>query len=203
MPRTIDVFDSSHWSNDEKRYFATVDDACSASKDMLIGNGNAKHAVYLIDCFLRKSAQRKVRLFSGRLIRTAPCSGDRSLSIYANPRLVESAAAFLERPRAELHILLEEDLDVPGDDPKEHPLIARASQASGNFTVGKISPKWLSKLTKNNFMVHWMTVDDTGFRLERNTAEHTALANFRSKKHARRLSDLFDRMTEDAIPLAI
>ncbi len=194
MP-AIDVFDSAIWSPDERQYFDAVDHACAGSKNMLIGNGNAKHAVFLMDRFLR-SAQREIRLFSGSLVQNVPHEGNRSLDVYANAHLIESAATFLKRPGAALRILLDGDLDAPT--PEEHPLIKRASQTDGTFTVGRVSGRWLDALCGADFLLHWMTVDDTGFRLERNTTDYTALANFRSKEHAKRLSGLFDRMAADA-----
>ena len=64
----VDVFDQTGWTNEERDYFALVDEAAADSKNMLIGNGNAKHATYLMDKFLQR-AEREVRLFSGGLVR--------------------------------------------------------------------------------------------------------------------------------------
>ena len=200
MSQAIDVFDRTQWSDEEKRYYAIVDGACEASKDMLIGNGNAKHAVFLMERFLRKSAERIVRLYSGSLIRHVTYEG-KTLDVYANERLIESAATFVQRPDAELRILLEDELD--GGSPEQHPLIRRVLDVApvGALQLARISPQWRQRLSKHGFTMHWMTVDEKGFRLERDVDAHTALANFRSPRHAQRLADLFDRASVGATPL--
>ena len=201
MPQAIDVFDDTQWSDEEKRYYAIVDSACDASKDMLIGNGNAKHAVFLMERFLRKSADRIVRLYSGSLVREVTYEG-RPVDVYANRRLIEAATTFVKRPDTELRIMLENDID--GGDPEKHPLISavlRVAPAGGRLQLVKISPEWRQRLKRQGFTMHWMTVDEKGFRLERDVDEHTALANFSSPKHARRLVNLFDRASLGTTPL--
>lgn len=141
MP-AVGVFDSALWSSDERQYFDAVDHTYAGSKNMLIGNGNAKHAVFLMDRFLR-SAQREIRLFSGSLVQNVPHEGDRSLDVYANTHLIESAATFLKRPRAALRILLEGDLDGT---PQEHPLI-QAGQPNGRDLHGRAGVRKVARCT--------------------------------------------------------
>ncbi len=199
----IDVLDPSLWTDEQRAYLKVVDRACAASKDMLIGNGNATHAVFLMDRFFAY-AQRKVRLFSGSLVQTVPYQGDQSLLVYASTRLVKSAGKFLERPKARLHILLEGDLDVPpGESRLAHPLIAAAAKSPEKYSLKRVSGEWLDALRAKDFLLHWMTVDDTGFRLETDPDQHTALANFRSPKHVKVLSELFDRLEQHAEPIAV
>ena len=194
MQKILDPFDSTTWTDDERRYFQQVDGAHTGAADKVISNGRVEHAAYIIHKFL-SHAQRKVCIFSGKLSRTY-----NGFSVFGNPRITEATGRFLARPESELTIVVEQELDLePGEVAADHPVVRavedakRAGRLHGILEIRQASENDMGFLREKNFRNHWMVMDDHAYRLETNTAQAGAHVNFADRKTARALTMVFDR----------
>ena len=200
--RIIDIFDESKWSEDERRYFSIIDQACKEKRDALLSNGQPGHAAYIIYKFLT-NAQEDVRLFSGRL----RCSLE-GVSVYSNSHIIQAAVTFLQKPEGTLSVLLEEEIDVAqGGQVCDHPLIRTVQEAKaqgkiqGVLKVYQGLKDFIDMLKESNFNYHWMVMDKQAYRLENDTEKATAFVNFGDTERAKRLSHLFDSIAHQSMVL--
>lgn len=175
-------------SVEESRYFDLVDEACRNSEPKTISNSVPKHAVYLIHTLLT-NAKNRIRLLTGSL----SCD-EGGVRVYANKKLAEAACDFLSRPETTLQIALRDGVDGGGD-PKEHPFVKTIlSQADrrGQLELRKCNQATVEKLKDDGFDMHWMTMDENAYRLEYDTVNFKAYADFGDPETAKVLNELFD-----------
>ncbi len=190
-----DVFDPMNWSADERWYFDMIDKAAARSKDLPIGNGNVRHATYLVGRLL-EVATSHVRLFSGSLMQR---SGD-GMAVYANPTVIKAAKAFLGKEGVRMDVLLENDIDAP--DAMQHPIVAQAARCRdentlrGTLRIRRVMDSYVEKVKNGNHHLHWMTVDECAYRVEIDPDEHRAIGNFRDAKLTALLAESFDELFE-------
>lgn len=195
MRNFLDPFDSNTWNEDERRYFEHVDRALKFRMNRVISNGQVEHAAYIIHKLLI-SAQRKVRIFSGRLSRTY-----NGFDVYSNDQIIKATEKFLSLPGSELTVVLEHELDIkPHETIKDHPVIHVASEAKqtdrlgGKLEIRRASEEATNFLRKKDYSNHWMLMDDEAYRLETNTEQAGAHVNFSDAKTTKALTMIFDNL---------
>lgn len=182
----------------EDEYRQVVDTAVENRTDMPISNGRPEHAVYLIQKLL-ENATEVVRIFSGTLARSLD-----GVPAYGNERILAAARGFLDKGGT-MKVLLEKPIDVDeGRHWTEHPLVTMArSRRAGDLLEVKQAPKdGLDELREANVLYHWITMDDQAYRLEMDTRQARAIANFGNSKTARALVAIFDDLFSKAKPLS-
>ena len=182
----IRLFGEGTFSADESRYFDLVEDACRKSKDMVISNGQPKHAAYLIYTFFL-NAKEKIRVVTGTLKRT-----ENGVDVWANEELIDAACRFLEHQDASLEVALRDSVD---GEAQQHPFIRAILERRlrGRFLLRRCDRERLKKVAAKILEMDWMTMDDRAFRLEYDTKDIQAFANFGDKnKFVRVLNDIFD-----------
>ena len=181
-------------TDDEVRYFQAIDDVFRGESKQVISNSKPGHAVYLIYKFL-ESAERSLKICTGCLAQEV-----RGVWAYGDPMLAESAARFLQKPNAELSIVL---LDDKGPELKEgesladHPFLAKIKQAShtlkGTLKVFQVSSKWYRDFS---FRHHFLVMDNHALRVETHdgeaeTPETRAIATLHNEEFAESVADVF------------
>ena len=183
------LFGEEPLSTVEQQYFEMVDRLCENRESLVLSNGSSRHAVYLIYKFLT-GAKHAVRLLSGRLLRQ-----DGDIEIFANPVIAEAACSFLRGPGTTLQVLVEGGLDT--DESGRHPFIQRIREEvelPGSFDVRTVEGPSL-------YGMHWMTMDESGYRLEPEPEDIRAHADFNDEEFVSALNSLFDAAFQDATPL--
>lgn len=195
MSKALDAFDRATWSEDERYYFETVDEALASGADVAISNGRPQHAVYLIEKFFR-NAERVVRLFSGRLSRTYG-----GVSVYSNPRVIAAAEHLVGRPDCKLSVVIQEEIDVShGQSVADHPLARMASglkdkgNLHGLLEIRQASRDAIDFLRGRNYCHHWMVMDQRAYRLETDTEQVKAHVNFGDSITVGALTTIFDHL---------
>ena len=185
----IEIFGPGSFSDDESQYFDLVDRVCRREKALHISNSHPRHAVYLIYKLLA-SAEREVRLFSGKLTRSI---GD--VGVFENEALAKAACELLSRPDTKLQIAVQDplhDTETPGD----HPFIQRilsCEARQGGLELRRCSAKTVGWLKQEDILMHWMTMDDRAYRLETDVENVKAHADFGDKQMTASLNRLFDQ----------
>ena len=189
---TLNPFDDSTWSSDERHYFEYIDHACESKLDEDISNGRVEHAAYIIHKFLT-TATRHIRIFSGALSRTY-----NGVSVYGNECIIEAMETFLSQPDRRCWIVTADDLDVGlGETPRDHPIVRAIEEMRANdrlrgeFEIRRAPPDGLEFL-RDRFDNHWMTMDDRAYRIETNLARAGAHVNFNHPRTADALVTIFD-----------
>lgn len=163
----VNAFDKRTWDDGEEAYFDYVDGMIDQSKNDIFSNGKAWHAAYLIFKFLQR-ATKHIRIFSGTLVRTAP----QGVAIYSEPEIIDAACAFLTREGSKLQIVLEKDIDAPGNDPNEHPLVRAITRSNddgllrGTLEIRRLPDDAVGSLRDRGALHHLMLVDQCGWRIE-------------------------------------
>lgn len=182
----------------EDEYRQVVDKAVENGTNMPISNGRPDHAVYLIQKML-ENATALVRIFSGTLARSLD-----GVPAYGNERILAAARGFLDKGGT-MKILLEKPIDVDEGRPwTEHPLVAmaRSMPGGGDLLEVKQAPEdGLNELREASVLYHWITMDDQAYRLEMDTRQARAIANFGNSRTACALVAIFDDLFAKAKPL--
>ena len=161
----LDPFDSSTWSEDERRYFRGIDQAMRNRTNVIISNGKVEHAVYLLAKFF-KGTMGTIRLFSGNLRRNM-----NGVSVFEHDHILTSAQALLKRG-CEIRVVIEDDLDAPDGVPGNHPLaamsseLAQSGQMKGRLRIRAANETGIAFLKDNDFLHHWQVMDKQAYRLE-------------------------------------
>ena len=193
------ALDHRTWDSEDRLYFEHVDEMLEKKRNVLIGNSQPHHAVYLINALL-KNAQKTFRLFSGSLTqRHRSDDRDRGMPIYSAYEIIASACELLTKSdKSRLDIVLEEDIDVADlEEPKDHPLIKAilampTSRRLGTFRLHRTSGETIRRLQKADICNHLMIMDERAFRLETEHNGVRAFANFGDAKMARQFSAFYD-----------
>ncbi len=199
----IEVFGAGTFSDGEGQYFDLVDRACRNSKPLTISNSHPKHAVYLIHTLL-SNAKSKVRLLTGALSRA-----HNGVQVYANEALAAAACSFLSRPDTSLQIAIRDGVDGGGE-AQNHPFIKTilgCQNLQGKLELRQCDDALVESMAKEDGLdMHWMTMDDTAFRLEYDTKEIKAFADFGDAEMPKMLNELFDTiffgLGRDLLPTA-
>ncbi len=194
---SVDIFDKSRWSEDERRYFEIIDQACKDRENEILSNGKPGHAAYIVHKFL-DSGKNHIRLFSGTLARTFM-----GVSVYDNPHIIEAAINFLRREGTTLSILLEKEIDVlPNEEVGDHPLVHAYAKAKkndpslGKLIIHQANTKIVQWLREKNYARNWMVMDEQAYRLESDADHATAFVNFGDPDTAQLLARTFDFVAE-------
>ena len=188
----------------EEAYQALIDRAFDHKTDLIISNGKAEHARYLIAKFLR-NAERVVRIYTGSLSRYV---GDDRVPVYASDDVLEATRHFLSKRNSLLLIATENALDV--DESGRHPLLEAAkSMRTGNRELGGIlwagraSAGTVAHFGEIDYRHHWQVMDEQAYRLEHDPANTKAHANFGTPEVAGSLARLFDQVLLHAEPIEV
>lgn len=163
----VNAFDKTTWDDGEEAYFDYVDGMIDQSKNDIFSNGKAWHAAYLIFKFLQR-ATTHIRIFSGTLVQTAP----QGVAIYSEPKIIDAACDFLMREGSKLQIVLEKDIDAPGRDPANHPLVRAIKRSNddgslrGTLEIRRLPDDAVGSLRERGALHHMMLVDECGWRIE-------------------------------------
>ena len=184
-PRSI--FREDATDEDERLYFNMVDAAFKAREHKVITNGKPAHAVYLLHKLL-DGAERTVCVYTGKLMQTF---GD--VMAYGDPEMAASAVKFLEKAGTKLAIVVADGVDVPnGSRPGTHPFI-KAILDAGH----RIKGEWSVTIGgQASFMYHFLVMDERALRIEVDTDNAQAYANFADPTLAKKLAQIFDRLQE-------
>lgn len=186
----LDPFDQSTWDKNERSYFDSVMRAHVESSDILISNGKPEHAAFLLKMFLDHTKDT-LRIFSGSLARSL-----RGTLVFENPNVIAAATSFFNRG-CSIRVVLEGELDVRRDERwMDHPLVVAAKEANAEdrCQILKAANDSLAILRKANLCKHWMTMDESAYRLEHDPHEAKAVVNFGNVDMAKALATIFDRL---------
>ena len=191
--QTLNAFDKSTWTPDERHYFEYIDRACADRLDKNIGNGRVEHAAYIIYKFLT-NATGTIRIFSGALSRTY-----HDVPVFGDDTIIKAMEKFLAQPDSSCRIVIADELDVgPNKTAWDHP-VAGAIEAMkhegrlhGLLEIRRAPPEGMAFLQKKNFNNHWMTMDDHAYRIETNLERAGAHVNFNHPKTTDALRRIFD-----------
>ena len=193
----LDPFNSTTWSDNERAYFQSVETACREGRNTPISNGLPEHAAFIIRLFLA-NAQRTVRLVSGGL----PVKYQDRVPVFGSFYVVAAAMDFLTRPKSEFQIILHGELsDVSTID--NHPLVWMAKRLgeegrlTGTLTVKQLSNSWERALREGDMLWHWMTMDESAYRIESDIEEPAAVVNFGEPEYTMELAGMFDYLFTD------
>ncbi len=184
----------------ELSYESIIDEYASKRKDALIPNSKPIHARYII-YKLFGLARNSVRLYTGNLIREHVSEEGEKIEIYGWDKVISAAIRFLKGDdQARLKILLEEKTDL-----RDHPLINAISKVGLDeqleLRVLKKTPEIEEKAAH-----HFMTAEDSAFRVELDHDGVKAVANFNDKETTSLLNSFFDSVfasKEFSEPLAV
>ena len=193
----LDPFNSTTWSDNERAYFESVETACRERRNTPISNGLPEHAAFIIRLFLA-NAQRTVRLVSGGL----PVKYEDRVPVFGSFYVVAAAMDFLTRPKSEFQVIVHGELsDVSTID--NHPLVWMAKRLgeegrlTGTLVVKKLSDLWERALRDRDMLWHWMTMDESAYRIEGDIKKPAAIVNFGEPEYTAKLAGLFDHLFTD------
>jgi len=201
----MSVFDKNQWTVEQRRYFEYIHRCALLSKDQWISNGKPSHAIFLVGKFL-ELATSKVRILSGSLKRESDIEtvgNGGKLPIYADTGLLDRVENFLTQDEGvELSIITERPIDLPPEaELAEHPLIKRVlslkeqGRLKGRFALRQLSyPDAFVK----SFGHHFAVMDQDAYRLETDTDNAKAVANFGREDKPKELNHFFDVLQKDS-----
>lgn len=182
---------NSNISSDQAEYYRLIDECAQTKKDLLISNGLAEHAVYLMTLMFRH-AQSHIRLFSGELPDVMGRE-HKEIKIYSNDELMAAAENFLRNECSNLDILVQKAENV-----KSRIFIRDLERKKqGGLIKGLVKLK-VTNASISDISSHFMIVDNSGYRLETDHDNTKAIANFGDNKTARRLVDIFNVLFNNA-----
>lgn len=168
-------------------YEELVNRCASGRLDLVITNGSAVHARYLIKK-LFDVAEQEVVIYSGDLAPRRNCD-DKEAELFAWPELVSSAKRFVAKKGAVLKIVMQHPCDT-----SKHPFIAAITDNERQAEVSIYTPN--SEDTLSDISDHFMVVDKRAFRLEEDDHNVTATGNFNGPDVAKKLHDAFTNLVE-------
>ena len=184
--RATSVLDSNAGEEADRLYRELIDAAAEGRQDKLIANGGPEHAAYLMQRFL-ELGQSKVRLCTGRLARAF-----RGVAMYSRDDIIRAAKAFLSQADTEFAILIQVKMDLDrGEEPQNHPLIRALLEDEAR--QGQLN---VYQMTESGFKYEFAVLDDWAFRVETDTKQAEAIANFGHHSLAQDLASLFDNLVE-------
>lgn len=175
----------------ELSYESIVDEYARERKNTLIPNSKPIHARYIV-YKLFGLARKSVRLYTGALVPSIKSDSGKTIKIYSWNRLIDAAIDFLNRDEdSQLNILLER----PVEDLQNHPLIKRIKEEKleDRLRLRKLASR--EKLGEKAEH-HFMTAEDSAFRMELNHKKVRAVANFNDPETASLLNSFFDKIFE-------
>ena len=179
------VFSRETAGEEEQAYFRLIDDALKYKANRKISNCKPAHTVYLLNKFL-SSAQRSVRIYTGRLARSIG-----AVRAYADPEIAGSAIKFLRKENSSLSIIILGEPDVePGQPIGSHPLLYAISNADG--IRGTVSVFRSNSSDWNEFPFHFTIMDSEAARIEFDGNSTDAVAKFGDAHFGSRLVKIFD-----------
>ena len=193
VPDVISIFESRR-PLEERLYFRMVDNAAAESWDKEISNGRPAHAVYLISK-LFETAQSSIKVLSGSLARYVERDG-RRIWAYGDRRICDTTVDFL-RKGGKLEILVEEELSGG----MEHPMVVAIAAAGllDRVEVLRLPPQE----DKRRLPYHFLLCDDHAMRVETDTENTAAVANFNDSVFGNVLARYFDMMKGTAVQVAV
>ena len=168
--------DNDVLNKNTKEYYETIDECSKKDIDLLISNGQPKHAKYLMETIFNK-AEKKVLIFTGHL----------NDYIYGNDddKLVNNVIVFLDKQNTSLQIIIQENIEE--DIIKAKKIIAFAIEK--NLT-NKIQI-FVGNDAIRNINAHFAIADDIIYRLEYNHEKTLAEANFNDPATNKELLKIF------------
>lgn len=163
-----------------EQYRDRVRQARASQSQEVIYNSSRAHAAVLIE-----------ELFNAAENRIAILTEELGADVYGLPSVMNAAQAFLERPGAKLHLIVEQPIA------SDHPFMAAtagdqryaAHVSTGTLPMGISAPKF-------NFMV----ADGTSYRYERDKRFPSAMACFNGRNVGQRMLELVDRWVDLGLP---
>ena len=156
----------------QKNYFAIIDECAREKKDLVIHNGDARHAAYLLETFFR-NAVSKISIFSGKLFD----------GVFDNSVLNNALENFLKKSGTRVDIICQEQLT--SEDFKKSVFLRTLAKFKKKVWLGDASKLDIGKLN------HFSIMDDTAFRYEFDHENKRAVANFGRPDVARDLEEVF------------
>lgn len=194
--RKLDPFNTATWGETDWEYFTSVEQAFKKGDDMLISNGKPEHAAYLIKLFIA-NALHDVRLISGGL----PLSYE-GTDVYGSFYVLAAVLDFLSHRDTKLQILIQGELKGV-DDISKHPFVRGANllketkELRGILKIQELSLDWEETMRNSNIFWHWMTMDESAYRLEQDVTKPAAIANFGDSEYASAFVEVFDTIASD------
>lgn len=181
---------SSKTSSDFYNYYKLIEDCAENKKDLIISNGLAEHAVYLMTAMFRY-AKNHIRLFSGELPDEVRRESQ-TIKIYSNEELLMAAENFLRMEGSRLDILVQE-----GENFESRIFIQTLKKKHEEGVIkGSVNLKISEALC--GISSHFMVIDNSGYRLETDHNHTKAVANFGDSNTARKLGEIFNTFFHNA-----
>jgi hypothetical protein len=161
---------------DEANWKALIDRCAESGEDIIINNGSAEHAAYLLEKFF-SCAKEEVLIFSGELF-------DRT---FGREAVLQKAIEFLKTAGRKICVIFESK-DATIENIKNNPFIKaiiNAQPLAGSFEL--YDGRYFSG--KAN---HFAVMDKRAFRYELVHQNSIAIANFGDHEFANELSQLFE-----------
>ena len=123
--------------------------------------------------------------------------------MFGSSYIIATTMDFLTQPESKFQILLHGRLsDVDTID--NHPLVwitkrlARMGHLKGTLMVKQLSDHWERVLRDHDHLWHWMTMDESAYRIEGDIEKPEAVVNFGEPDYAVGLVGIFDELFADS-----
>jgi len=164
-------------------YRKIIEKLADSKENVEIPNSDAAHAALLIATFFRK-AQKEICLFTNELHK----------SVYDNDEIRSNVVTFLNRPDTVLRIAYQRSTYWE-DICEQSPLLKFLLALPDNIIKGKLKIYNASKIP-SDWARHFAIMDGEAYRYELNHQKRTAVANFGDAGNAKKLSEIFDVITQ-------
>jgi hypothetical protein len=164
-------------------YRSAVKALADSKENVDIPNSDAEHASFLIATFFER-AKKEVCLFTGELFK----------DVYDNEELRSNAITFLKRPGTLLRIAYQKNITGP-EFRKQSAFLDSLLSVPKDVIKGEIKVYCASNIS-DDWSRHFALMDGEAYRYENDHQKRTAVANFGNFDIAKKLSDIFNIITE-------
>ena len=161
---------------------------------ILINNSSIEHAIPLVARLIARG-QREISLLTGSL----------NPLIYADRKIVDALGVFLIGRSGFLRILVEKGSDIVSHEQlidEESGLISVLRAEYGESALSKVEIRRGGGGVSASG-VHYLVIDEKGFRFEPDNTKHEAIASFNRPETASRLRGSFDGFFDDSEIISI
>jgi hypothetical protein len=166
-----------------------------AESTEIVSNSSTDHARALV-ARLVGSAKEQVVVFSGSL----------NPKIYSDPAVIDAFGAFLLGRNGELKIVVQTSaVSLPDGRIVSDAdcMIAQLRLTYGDAVLARVKVARASDHDSRTYSVHFLVVDDRGFRLEPDNTLHKALGSFNQPQLAAKLHEAFSSLFARAAPISL
>lgn len=191
----MDIFNREQWTESECQYYELVRKCSGSRQDTNLSNSKSSHAIFLINELIR-TATSTVKIYSGQLLQKTP--GEDPQKLFSNTYIIDAVNRFLLTDTPEIKrfdIVVETGVDGGWD---RHPLVLsiqklfKSRKLNATCSIRDLTEQGSKLLDEHGANNHFVVSDDSAFRLEIDSKQHKAIANFGDVKLASKLGRSFD-----------